>query len=189
MAPSHSLVRPYYACESRIRAEAKGVMLQEGLWTRYFPAVEHARALLEEGAIGDVVMARADFPDRCYAAQLSPLALRITIDGYGHAPTTLKIHLIPPDVPLEPQGHTSTSQNGVEPCVARCVYPVPQPKGYPAPGWHYTNQTGFVYQAEAVHRCLAAGLLSCPQYTKVESLHVLTILDQVVQSQQLMAML
>ena len=49
-------------------------MLQEGLWTRFFPAVEHARKLLASGTIGDVVMARADFPDRCYAVQLSPLA-------------------------------------------------------------------------------------------------------------------
>jgi hypothetical protein len=23
---------------------------------------------------------------------------------------------------------------------------VPEPSGYPAPGWHYTNQHGFVYQ-------------------------------------------
>jgi predicted dehydrogenase len=33
-------------------AEQKGVMMQEGMWTRYFPAYEHARAALEAGAIG-----------------------------------------------------------------------------------------------------------------------------------------
>ena len=130
-------------------AKEKGVMLQEGMWTRFFPAVEHARLLIEQGTIGDVVMASADFPDRCYAAQVSPLAFgaaerptsvvattrrsdgagaavvqygekgttvlsfppwtsefqealqltgtkgRITLDGYGHAPTRLSLHLIP----------------------------------------------------------------------------------------------
>eukprot|EP01043_Picozoa_sp_COSAG02_P041227 COSAG02_NODE_3401_length_6805_cov_70.980763_3_plen_246_part_00 len=236
-------------------------MLQEGMWTRFFPAVEHARLLLEQGAIGDVVMASADFPDRCYAAQISPLAFgegntptsivassrrsdgaggavvqygetgttvlsfppwtsefqealqltgtkgRITLDGYGHAPTRLSIHLIPSGVPIEPQGHTSTSQTGVDPVTHVHTYPVPLPTGYPAPGWHvstrqaqmfcgcymhrirpailpvcfsqYTNQTGFIYQAEAVHRCLAAGLRECPQYTKEDSLHVMQILDQI----------
>ena len=43
----------------------------------------------------------------------------------------------------------------------------------------YTNQTGFIYQAEAVHRCLAAGLHECPQYTEADSLHVMRILDGV----------
>ena len=33
------------------------------------------------------------------------------------------------------------------------------------------------FQAEAVHRCLAIGMLSCPQYTKEESLTVSRILD------------
>jgi predicted dehydrogenase len=42
-------------------AEAKGVMLQEGMWSRFFPATEHARALIEEGAIGDVKFLQGDF--------------------------------------------------------------------------------------------------------------------------------
>ena len=175
-------------------AKEKGVMLQEGMWTRFFPAVEHARLLIEQGAIGDVVMASADFPDRCYAAQVSPLAFgaaesptsvvaatrrsddagaavvqygekgttvlsfppwtsefqeamqltgtkgRITLDGYGHAPTRLSLHLIPSGVPPEPQGHTSTSQNGVEPVTIVHTWPVPQPAGYPAPGWHVSTR-------------------------------------------------
>ena len=40
-------------------AEAKGVALIEGLWTRYFPAVEHARAAVELGLIGEVQMVQA----------------------------------------------------------------------------------------------------------------------------------
>ena len=35
-------------------AEAQGVMLQDAVWTRFFPAVEHARTLIEDGAIGQV---------------------------------------------------------------------------------------------------------------------------------------
>ena len=34
-------------------AEKQKVLLLEGMWTRYFPAVEHARALISNGAIGD----------------------------------------------------------------------------------------------------------------------------------------
>ena len=39
------------------------------------------------------------------------------------------------------------------------------------------DSSGFTYQAQAVHRCLAAGLLECPQYTKAESICVTGILD------------
>ena len=53
----------------------------------------------------------------------------------------------------------------------------------PAPGWHYTNQTGFDYQAQAVHRCMAASLRECPQYTRAESLHVLRLLDRIGQAE------
>ena len=35
-------------------------MLQEGMWTRYFPAVEHARALIDAGAIGKPRLVQAD---------------------------------------------------------------------------------------------------------------------------------
>ena len=74
--------------------------------------------------------------------------------------------------------HTSTSQNGVEPLTESFEYPVPSPAGVPAPGWFFSNQHGFVYEAEAIHRCLAAGLKECPQYTRRDSLHVLAILDR-----------
>ena len=33
-------------------ADRAGVFCQEGMWLRFFPAVEHARALLERGDIG-----------------------------------------------------------------------------------------------------------------------------------------
>ena len=49
------------------------------------------------------------------------------------APTRLTIHTIPDGVPPEPQGHTSTSQNGVEPLVQSFTYPVRQPAGCTRP--------------------------------------------------------
>lgn len=217
-------------------AKAKGLLLLEGMWSRFFPAMEHARAAIEQGQIGDVVMAQSDFPDRCYAVQLGPFAFgtetevtnvvssmhspaastgggaavvnygdkghaifsfppwtcefqetcelvgtkgRITLDEYGHCPTRITIRTTPEVCKEEPQGHTSTSQNGVEPGMQTFSYPVPQPKGYPAPDWHYTNQTGFVYMAQAIHRCLAKGLVEVPQYTPAESLHIMALLDKI----------
>ena len=67
-------------------ADARGVMLQDGMWTRYFPAVEHARSLIEEGAIGEVVLVQSDFFDPIYAVQAVPL-------GFGAAarPTAIAV--------------------------------------------------------------------------------------------------
>ena len=67
-------------------ADARGVMLQDGMWTRYFPAVEHARSLIEEGAIGEVVLVQSDFFDPIYAIQAVPL-------GFGGAarPTAIAV--------------------------------------------------------------------------------------------------
>ena len=45
--------------------------------------------------------------------------------------------------------------------------------------WGHGNMHGFTYQAQAVHRCIAAGLKGCPQFTKEESVHVCQIIDQV----------
>ena len=54
-------------------AEHNDVMLQDGVWTRFFPAVEHARNVIEAGAIGDIVMVQADF-DPLYTTQAVTLA-------------------------------------------------------------------------------------------------------------------
>ena len=45
-------------------AEAKGLFCQEGVWVRYFPAYEHAKAAIELGVIGDIKGVSADYPDR-----------------------------------------------------------------------------------------------------------------------------
>ncbi len=65
-------------------AARNDVMLQDGVWTRFFPAVEHARHLIEEGAIGDVVMVQSAFA-LVYTAQAVTLA-------YGDAkPTNIQV--------------------------------------------------------------------------------------------------
>ena len=55
-------------------ADAAGVLLQEGMWTRFFPATEHARTALAEGAIGTPRVLQSTFSDRCCE---STLALRM----------------------------------------------------------------------------------------------------------------
>ena len=57
-------------------AEQKNLMLQDGVWSRFFPAVEQARELLEMGTIGEVVMVQADF-DPLYTLQTVTLAYGI----------------------------------------------------------------------------------------------------------------
>ncbi len=72
------------AGEMYAAAERQNVMLQDGVWTRFFPAVEHARHLIEEGAIGDVVMVQSAFAV-VYTAQAMTLA-------YGDAkPTNIQV--------------------------------------------------------------------------------------------------
>ena len=57
-------------------------MLQEGMWTRFFPATEHARAALAAGAIGAPRTLQATFSDRCYPSQAAPMVF-----GTGGYPT------------------------------------------------------------------------------------------------------
>jgi dihydrodiol dehydrogenase / D-xylose 1-dehydrogenase (NADP) len=207
------------AQEMYAAAEKKGVMLQDGLWTRFFPAVEHARTAIEAGAIGEVVMVQADF-DPIYTTQAVTLAFgieewptavvtagqkaggailefddnryavltfiefhsefpevteivgskgRITLEQPGHCPTTLTIR-IPPRVPSRYMGANTPAP------MERFEYPLPESVSIPNA---YPNQHGFLYQAEAIHRCLAAGLRGCPQYGKAESLHTLELLTRI----------
>lgn len=203
-------------------AKAAGVMLQDAMWTRFFPAVEHARAAIEAGVIGEPVLVQSDFFDPIYTIQAAPLAFgadaaatkvmasgrrggaaiveygeqkravftfpsfpselaevteivgtqgRITLEQPGHCPTALTIHIAPPD------GAPSRYRTRNRPApVQRFDYPLPGTVGLPTA---YPNQHGFLYQAEAVHRCLAAGLLSCPQYDEAESLHAMDVYTRI----------
>jgi dihydrodiol dehydrogenase / D-xylose 1-dehydrogenase (NADP) len=45
----------------RLAADKPHLFVTEGMWTRYFPAVQHARNLIQEGAIGDVCTVLSDF--------------------------------------------------------------------------------------------------------------------------------
>ena len=204
-------------------AEAHGVMLQDAVWTRFFPAAEHARMLIEEGAIGEVLLVQSDFGDPIYTVQAAPLGFgsdatptavtvaggrpggaiveygpgkcavltfppmpsefvettelvgtegRITLEQPAHAPTTITLR-IPPSGTVPSRYRT----DNVPAPVQRFEYPLPAAVSFMERA--YPNQQGFLYQAEAVHRCLAAGLRQCPQYDKQESLHALDIVTEI----------
>lgn len=210
------------AREMYAAAEEKGVMLQDGVWTRFFPAVEHARTEIENGTIGEVVLVQSDFFDPIYTIQAVPLGFgadavptsivatgryargaivafgedkcavltfpprnselpevtelvgtkgRITLERPAHCPTRLSIRIPPPN------GVPSQYRTGNAPAPLHAFeYPLPRTVSmrHASP-----NQHGFLYQAEAIHRCLAAGLHQCPQYNKEESLHAMNLLTEI----------
>ena len=81
--------------------------------------------------------------------------------------------------------------------VQRFEYPIPTPapitRGQPAgsrwtgeklikyKGWTWSggNQHGFLYQAQAIHRAMEAGLSELPQFTRAESIRVCEIVDEI----------
>ena len=203
-------------------AAAGNVMLQDGMWTRYFPAVEHARALIEHDAIGEVVLVQSDFFDPIYALQAAPLAFgaatkptaiaaagrdaSAAVVAYGddrcgvftfppfacELPETTEFVGTRGRITLHRPAHCPTgitvrvaAEDGVPSLYkTRNVPPPAQFFEYPIPGSvslqeSFPNQHGFLYQAEAIHRCLAAGLLECPQYGQQESLHALDLLTRI----------
>ena len=268
-------------------AAKAGVVCWEGMWLRFFPAVEHARAAMERGDIGDVCVVQADYPDRVYAlnpaitgfgasempviaaagrrARAQPYANdvfsahggspsaavlqyseqegiavitfpngrfieesqyigtrgRITVETPSHHPSAVTIRTGRPPrrgtrreegkpvMELDPhkgwtgdwiETHWEQDRNpsaGPFNQVERFEYPVPTPapitRGQP-PGsrwngerlikykgwtWHGGNQHGFTYQAQAVHRCMGAGLSELPQWTTAESIRVCEIIDEI----------
>lgn len=206
-------------------AAENNVMLQDAMWTRFFPAVEHARAAMEAGVIGEPKLVQSDFFDPIYTIQAAPLAFgakaaptavtaagrragaaiveygdgkcavltfppfncelaevteiigsrgRITLEQPGHCPTGITIR-IPPAGRVPSRYRTRNAPAPVQ----RFEYPLPSAVGLPAA---FPNQHGFLYQAEAVHRCLAAGLRTCPQYDEAESLHAMELLTAINQA-------
>lgn len=207
-------------------AEEKDVMLQDGVWTRFFPAVEHARAAIEADIIGEVVLVQSDFFDPIYAIQAAPLAFgaavptavtalgrkasgaiieydeekcavltfppkncelpevteligtegRITLERPAHCPTRISIRIPPPNgVPSQYRGNNTPAP------IQYFEYPIPISASMATAS---PNQQGFIYQAEAIHRCLAAGLRQCPQYNKEESLHSMNLLTEINKAKQ-----
>ena len=45
-------------------------------------------------------------------------------------------------------------------------------------GYYYPNSAGLAYEAAAIARCVDAGKLETPQFTKEETLKVMEILDE-----------
>jgi dihydrodiol dehydrogenase / D-xylose 1-dehydrogenase (NADP) len=209
------------AREMYVAANKNNVMLQDGVWSRFLPAVEHARYLMEADEIGDVVMVQADF-DPYYTTQAATLAFgagqkpvrvqvagrhfgaggaileyegnrfanlsfiaypsefpevteyigtrgRITLEQPAHCPTRLTLR-VPPHTPSRyADGNKPSPEQHFE-------FPFPDTINVPDA---YPNQEGFIYQTEAVHRCLAAGLRECPQMNQQESLHNLEVLESI----------
>ncbi len=268
-------------------AEKAGVICWEGMWTRFFPAIEHARIAMERGDIGNLQVVQSDFLDRVYALNpaimgfgaeempiiaaagrasrgqpyandafsahgASPSAAilqyseqkgiavitfpsgrfieetqyigtkgRITIETPSHHPSTLTIRRDRPPLmgtrkqegkpvmELDPSkgwvgdwrethwNHDRNPTHGPFNHIERFQYPLPSPapvtRGQPAgsrwtgdrliryKGWTWSggNQHGFMYQAQAVHRCMAAGLKELPQFTITESIRVCEIIDEI----------
>jgi predicted dehydrogenase len=275
------------AREAYAAAEKAGVICWEGMWLSFFPAVEHARAAMQRGDIGDLQIVQSDYPDRVYAlnpavtgfgSEEMPVIVaagkkarnqpdagnvlsahggppssailqysdqegiavitfpsgryleqahyigtegRITIETPSHHPSAMTVRTGrppwagtreaegKPQMELDPskgwigdwrethwepgRGPSNGSFNHVE----RFEYPLPTPaplrRGQPAGSrwtgeklitykgwtWHGGNQHGFMYQAQAVHRCMAAGLKELPQFTIADSLRVCEIIDEI----------
>ena len=64
------------AKEAYAAAEKAGVVCWEGMWLRFFPAIEHARAALERGDIGELKVVQSEYADGVYA--LNP-----AVTGFG----------------------------------------------------------------------------------------------------------
>ena len=217
LAASAAEARAMYAA-----AAERNVMLQDAVWTRFFPAVEHARTLIEEGAIGQVSLLQSDFFDPIYAIQAAPLAfgadarptaigvagrnVRGAVVEYGRDrcamltfparrsefPEVTEIAGSRGRITLHRPAHSPTrmsvwtaAEEQIPSLYATGNVPLPvQVFEYPLPGTvsmqrPHPNQHGFLYQAEAVHRCLAAGLRECPQYGRQESLHAMDLLTSI----------
>ncbi|CAM9907701.1 unnamed protein product [Discosporangium mesarthrocarpum] len=63
----HVLVEKPFTCtlsdtQELVRlAKEKGLFMMEGMWTRFFPAVEKAKKLVDDGELGDIVAVHSDF--------------------------------------------------------------------------------------------------------------------------------
>jgi dihydrodiol dehydrogenase / D-xylose 1-dehydrogenase (NADP) len=96
---------------------------------------------------------------------------RIKILSPGHCPTSLEVTMKKP-------GRQNTETQ-------RFDYPLPaEPAAVKAAAtpdgesFYYPNSAGFQYEAAAVHRCIRAGLTSCPQYPPAQSVAVMRVLDE-----------
>jgi dihydrodiol dehydrogenase / D-xylose 1-dehydrogenase (NADP) len=93
---------------------------------------------------------------------------RMTIETPCHCPTKLSVEL---------KSHGRGQVGGVE----VFDYPLPEDTDQiiTAGGFNYPNSVGFVYEAAAVARCIAAGKKEAPQYTLEETLLTLKLIEEI----------
>jgi len=240
----------------------KKLFLGEGMWTRYFPAVEYARRLIADEAIGAVTAVFSDFHFNAADSEeypSSPLFDRKLAGGasYYLAPYPIAAALMcfPASFPdqitgagtlddatgvdlqgaislgfpgvaggegfpkLNGRGVASLSfgfcgESGEETTIvgetgritietpAHCPtrvtlrtraagkrgvyeeetfeFPLPSltPEIRESGGFYHPNSIGLVYEATAIARCIAAGVLNPPQMTQEESVCVLEIIER-----------
>ncbi|GMH64321.1 hypothetical protein TrLO_g14609 [Triparma laevis f. longispina] len=271
-AGKHCLVEKPFACSHADAkflfdlAAEKNLFCSEGMWTRYFPAVERVREILSEGGIGEVVAVNSDFhfptndsekyPDSpLYSKKLAGGASRYA----GPYPVAAALCCFPafpdkiacagvvdPDLGIDLAGSMSLSFPSPEiQAIDDSETKLLQAKGrgvasinfgfmgeseeettivgtkgrilihspahcptkvtlkskmegrgntesvtwdFPLPdlteditnsgGFYYPNSAGLAYEAAAIARCIEAGKLETPQFTKEESLKVMEILDE-----------
>lgn len=94
---------------------------------------------------------------------------RLTIENPSHCPT--KLRLVPKD-----DGHRAAAAAEI----SLFEYPLPADTQeiIDAGGYSYPNSAGFVYEAAAVARCIAAGKTEAPQFTLSETLVSIKIIDE-----------
>ena len=78
LAGKHVLLEKPFACNTadaqyliQLAAQHR-VFLQEGMWTRFFPAVERARQLVAEGTLGEIVSVHSDFQFNASDSEVYP---------------------------------------------------------------------------------------------------------------------
>jgi dihydrodiol dehydrogenase / D-xylose 1-dehydrogenase (NADP) len=92
---------------------------------------------------------------------------RMTIETPGHCPTKLSVKL------------KSEGRGQVETVVYEYPLPEDTEEIKTAGGYHYPNSTGFIYEAAAVARCIAAGKKEVPQFTLAETLQNLKLIEEI----------
>lgn len=93
---------------------------------------------------------------------------RMTIESPGHCPTKLSVEL-------------KSAGRGQVGNIDVYEYPLPEDTEEikKAGGYFYPNSAGFIYEAAAVARCIAAGKTEVPQFTHEETLLNLKLIEEI----------
>ncbi|XP_059238500.1 trans-1,2-dihydrobenzene-1,2-diol dehydrogenase isoform X3 [Mustela nigripes] len=168
-------------------ARSRGLFLMEGIWTRFFPAIEALRSAVSQGALGSLRVARAEF-----GKDLTGIPRIIDKAQAGGALWTL-VSTVSSSSPWSLVGRSlrrfqpwaGSMKQVLEPfwCPTELVvkgehkeFPLP-----PTPGkeFNFPNGAGMVYEAKHVRECLRKGLKESPVMPLVESELLADILEEV----------